>query len=351
MNAPERQRPPAGELYLDHLAHFVPDLGAAAAVWEKLGFAVTPVSAHQASGKPAGTSNRCVMLEEGYLELLAPTMDTPNAQRVRDRMKRFVGVHLACFGTPDAAAEHARLGAHGFEPEPLVSLERKIETGESVRFSVVYVPPGKMAEGRVQYCEHLTPAQVWHVKRARERAGSRARVIAINNAYALAPWADVLYFADLDWWQRHREEPAYRAFQGAKATIEPTGFSVDEAGVYLLHNAGELGLSAAPNALATGGNSGHQALNLAVLAGASRVLLLGYDMGHAGERTHWHRGHPGRTDRAAFGRFRNAAASTVAPLAALGVEVINCSGGALECFPRAPIESVLPDPPGAALSP
>ena len=157
----QRQRPPAGELYLDHLAHFVPDLGAAAAVWEKLGFAVTPISVHNVSGKPAGTSNRCVMLEDGYLELLAPTADTPNAQRVRDRMKRFVGVHLACFGTPDAAAEHARLGAHGFEPEPVVSLERKIETGESVRFSVVYVSPEKMPEGRVQYCEHLTPRQVW----------------------------------------------------------------------------------------------------------------------------------------------------------------------------------------------
>jgi hypothetical protein len=157
----QSQRPPAGELYLDHLAHFVPDLGAAANVFERLGIKVTLESAHQVGGKPAGTSNRCVMLEEGYLELLAPTLDTPNARRVRERMKRFVGVHLACFGTPDATAEHARLAAHGFEPEPLVKLERKIETGESVRFSVVYVPPDKMPEGRVQYCEHLTPRQVW----------------------------------------------------------------------------------------------------------------------------------------------------------------------------------------------
>jgi hypothetical protein len=161
VDVPQRQRPPAGELYLDHVAHFVPDLDAAAAIWEKLGLAVTPVSHHQVAGKPAGSSNRCVMLEEGYVEILAPTMDTPNAQRVRERMKRFVGVHLACFGTPDAAAEHARLAAHGFEPEAVVRLERKIETGEPVRFSVVYVPAGKMAEGRVQYCEHLTPAQVW----------------------------------------------------------------------------------------------------------------------------------------------------------------------------------------------
>ena len=157
----QHQRPPAGELCLDHLAHFVPDLDAAATVWERLGFAVTPVSQHNVAGKPAGTSNRCVMLEQGYIELLAPTMETPNSQRVRERMKRFVGVHLACFGTFDAAAEHARLGAHGFEPEPVVHLQRKIETGDSLGFRVVYVPPGKMPEGRVQYCEHLTPQHVW----------------------------------------------------------------------------------------------------------------------------------------------------------------------------------------------
>ena len=160
MDAAQRQRPPPGDLYLDHLAHFVPDLAAAAAVWEKLGFRVTPLSDHQVSGKPAGTSNRCVMLEEGYLELLAPTLDTPHAQSVRDRMKLFVGVHLACFGTPDAAAEHARLAAHGFEPEPVVNLQRDVEGGKA-RFNVIYVPRDKMPEGRVQYCEHLAPEHVW----------------------------------------------------------------------------------------------------------------------------------------------------------------------------------------------
>lgn len=138
----------------------MPDLGAAAAVWEKLGFAVTPVSHHEVGGKPAGTSNRCVMFEQGYMEILAPTLDTPNAQRVRDRMKRFVGVHLCCFGTPAADAEHARLAAQGFEPEPVVRLERQVGQ-DKVQFKVVYVPPGKMAEARVQYCEHLTPRQVW----------------------------------------------------------------------------------------------------------------------------------------------------------------------------------------------
>jgi hypothetical protein len=189
MNVAERQRPPAGELYLDHLAHFVPDLGAAARVFENVGFAVTPESAHRAQGAPAGTSNRCVMLEDGYLELLAPTLQTPHASRVRERMKLFVGVHLACFGTPDAAAEHRRLAAHGFEPDPLVNLERTVEGGALARFNVIYVPPGKMPEGRVQYVEQLTPQHVWREGFVNPFRLTALYVVADDPVQTAARWA------------------------------------------------------------------------------------------------------------------------------------------------------------------
>ena len=190
MRIAEAQKPAPGELYLDHVAHFVPDLGAAARLAESLGFAVTPESAHRAQGAPAGTSNRCIMLEEGYIEILAPTLDTPNARRVRERMARYDGVHLACFGTPDAEAEHRRLAEHGFEPEPLVDLQRTLETGKRVRFSVVYVPPAKMPEGRIQYCEHLTPAEMW--RKDWVNGGLRldaAYVVADDPAEVAARWA------------------------------------------------------------------------------------------------------------------------------------------------------------------
>ena len=57
---------------VDHVSHFVPDLGTAARALEALGFAVTPESAQQTQDGPAGTSNVCVMLAHGYLEFLAP---------------------------------------------------------------------------------------------------------------------------------------------------------------------------------------------------------------------------------------------------------------------------------------
>ena len=227
MSAADRQRPNPGELCLDHLGHFVPDLDAAAAVWEKLGFAVTPISVHQVGGKPAGTSNRCVMLEEGYLELLSPTMDTPNAQRVRNRMARFVGVHLACFGTPAAEAEHRRLADHGFEPEPLVSLQRTIDTGELARFRVVYVAPDKMPEGRVQYCEHVTPRQVWGEGFVNAFALSAVYVVADDPEEVAARWGR--FSGLLPWLEDgfvRLDTARGRVLIGKRSTIEATlGYS------------------------------------------------------------------------------------------------------------------------------
>jgi hypothetical protein len=133
------------------------------------------------------------MLEQGYVEILAPNnetaADTPNAQRVRERMKRFVGVHLCCFGTPDPVAEHARLEAHGFDPEPLVNLARNLQDGTPVKFNVVYVPPAKMPEGRIQYCEHLTEANLWRKEWVNPRRLEAAFVVADDPVEVAARWA------------------------------------------------------------------------------------------------------------------------------------------------------------------
>lgn len=193
MRAADRQRPPPGRLYLDHVSHFVPDLEAVRMLLETLGFAVTPLSAQVTQDGPAGTSNRCVMLAEGYLEFLTPTMDTANAARMRKSMKRYRGVHLVCFGTPAADEEHFRLGKHGFAPQPIVRLERKVEGGMKARFSVVRAAPGKMPEGRIQYVEHLAPEAIWRPQHLRHRNGvlglAAAYVVVANPVRTAARWA------------------------------------------------------------------------------------------------------------------------------------------------------------------
>jgi hypothetical protein len=188
MNVADCQRPAPGELCVDHVAHFIADLDAAARVFESLGMKVTPVSVHKISGKPGGTSNRCVMFEEGYLEILSPTHDTPTAERVRALMRRYDGVHLVCYGTPDAESEQRRLQAHGYEPLPIEELSRAVEGGMA-RFKVVRPAPEKMPEGRIQYVEHLAPEQIWRPAEVNALRLDEVFVVGNDPIATAARWA------------------------------------------------------------------------------------------------------------------------------------------------------------------
>ncbi len=166
---PDRQHPPAGTLNIDHVAHFVPDIGAASGVLEKLGFRLTPFSLQTQKDEagavvPAGAGNRCAMLEDGYLEFLTPTGDTPIGLQIRAAIAKHTGQHLVAFGTPAAEEDHARLARHGYSPLPLVSLQREVDVAGTLRmarFSVARVPPQSMPEGRVQFVQHHTPECLW----------------------------------------------------------------------------------------------------------------------------------------------------------------------------------------------
>lgn len=188
MNIADTQKPAPGELFVDHVSHFVPDLDAAARIFESLGMKVTATSVQKTPEGPVGASNRCVMLKEGYLELLSPTHDTPAAERMRGLMARYAGVHLVCFGTPDAEGEHRRLRAHGFEPQPLVDLSRAVDGGLA-KFKVVRLAPEKMPEGRIQYVQQLTPEHLWRAGDVNRLRLEEVFVVAKNPVETAARWA------------------------------------------------------------------------------------------------------------------------------------------------------------------
>ena len=173
-----KAKPQRGALFLDHVSHFVEDLKETADLLKRLGFIVTPLSAQRVGGKRAGTSNRCVMLEQGYIELLAPRPDR--------------GLRLACFGTPDAESEHRRLTAHGFKPGALVDLSRKISSARLASFKVVRPDPRAMPEGRIQYVQHLTPQHLWQKQYVNDFRLEGIFVVAANPVKAAARWARFL---------------------------------------------------------------------------------------------------------------------------------------------------------------
>lgn len=190
----------------------------------------------------------------------------------------------------------------------------------------------------------LTAAQV-EACRGREANGQRVRVIAVNNGYQIAPFADVLYFCDDKWWQWHHKHLAQ--WPGLIARLDGGHFDFGDARIKVLRNTGQhKGLCAERNGLNTGQNSGYQAINLAVHLGAALILLLGFDMKGVLEgrsvRTHWHKDHPGGTNASVYDQMRPHFESLVAPLSALGVGIVNCTpGSAIDCFRRGDIHREL----------
>lgn len=167
----------------------------------------------------------------------------------------------------------------------------------------------------------------------------RARVIAVNDAYRLAPWADVLYACDAKWWAWHQGAPD---FAGRRYALEPR--AADWPGVQLVRNTGRHGLELDPSGVRTGGNSGYQAINLAVHLGARQIVLLGYDMQHAADgRSHWFGEHPRAIAASSpYHAFRSAFDTLVEPLRALGIRVVNATRRtALTAFPCVSLEEAL----------
>lgn len=194
----------------------------------------------------------------------------------------------------------------------------------------------------------LTEAQV---ETLREHG---AKAIAVNDAFLWAPWADVCYAADAKWhsWMTlgYRQIPGggrqpidkprlglkaaevverWRTFAGQKCSIDWDGARhADD--VHLLRNRDAdvhgMGLSSDPTKVATGRNSGAQAMNIAVLAGAARILLLGIDGGPNKEgQTHFHGGHPSPSNPLIWDYVRQSFSAMEHELERLGIKVINCS--------------------------
>ncbi len=104
------------------------------------------------------------------------------------------------------------------------------------------------------------------------------------------------------------------------------------------------GLSTHPNRIRQGGNSGYQAVGLARLFGAARVILLGYDMQMTGQRTHWHGDHRNlgnpTQDRLKVWRKRFAEMAEQAD-----IEILNATRvSALNCFRKVDLIESLAEP-------
>lgn len=146
---------------------------------------------------------------------------------------------------------------------------------------------------------------------------------------------------DEEWWERHGKE-VVRTFQGESFSVST--LPRDKFGVTYLNPIIRDEPSLDWESPSYGADSGQFAIQIAVLMGCKRILLLGYDMGDGpkGER-HWFGDHPkGLRNTSPYYLFLEKYGKAAPWFPANGIEVINCSRRTqLECFPRARLEDTL----------
>jgi len=168
-------------------------------------------------------------------------------------------------------------------------------------------------------------------------------VIVTNEAFQMFPDAQALVFVDIGWWQNRKDE-VLSTFKGTIIGRGPysTMYRQDRI-INVAFRSGDF-WSEDPRQLG-GRNSGLAAMNAAVLMGAKRVFLLGFDMKPIGDRNNYHNLHPtsqGRNLHRYINIFLPEMIKASKRIETLGHVVINCTpDSALDCFPERELEWVL----------
>lgn len=180
-------------------------------------------------------------------------------------------------------------------------------------------------------------------------------VVAVNDAHQLLPFARVLYACDNRWWLHHEGAPDFAGEKWSSHGCQNENNKIETAkkyGLNLIKGLVGEGFSADPSRIHYGSNSGFQAVNLAMhfMGHRGRIALVGFDMRAPDGKRHFFGDHPAPLHRAkdaselnryfkGFTKEFDRAAKLLRP----GIEIVNCTpGSALECFPKARLEDVLP---------
>lgn len=129
----------------------------------------------------------------------------------------------------------------------------------------------------------------------------------------------------MEWWRAHGGVPQ---FSGTKIGLKSPGLHPD----WNVHQvetvrAEDRILTERFGVIGWGGNSGFHAINLAVQFGASRIILVGYDM-CLDHGVHWHGRHGGGLNNPTnlnVARWRRCIDGAAGFLEKIGVEVLNAS--------------------------
>lgn len=167
------------------------------------------------------------------------------------------------------------------------------------------------------------------------------RVAVVGQNVDLYPYADVVYSCDENWWVHRKGLPE---FHGLKITAARNAAHKYPT-LKKIEVKNENKIFTKPKFVGSGGNSGFQLFNLVIQFGASRIVLLGFDMDPT-RPLHWYGKNTWRDasnpNRGSFDRWRASLDGVAEAVRDLGVEVVNAGmGSTLTAFPKIPMREAL----------
>lgn len=165
---------------IDHLLTYVKDLDAAAALFRRMGFTLSPISRIE----PMGISNHLVLMHPrtagfaNYIELMASHDRTQLPPAMARTLSGEAGIKSMVLGARDAQAAHGVIAGAGFDVAPPVHVRREwvVAPGESVfpEFDVILPVDTPLAFNACRYYDvslYLRPAWLSHANTARGLSG------------------------------------------------------------------------------------------------------------------------------------------------------------------------------------
>lgn len=152
------------ETWLDHVGFIVRDLDATCDFLAQLGFTQTARANHTRTNErgqlvSAGSSQRSIMLRNGYVELMQITDPTAGHQLASAPSVRF-GLHIFAFGTRNATLCHSLCVPNGIRAGPVLNWARPVnEVGVQGLAQFAYFGDAWTASDPAYLCwvEHRTP--------------------------------------------------------------------------------------------------------------------------------------------------------------------------------------------------
>jgi len=124
------------------------------------------------------------------------------------------------------------------------------------------------------------------------------KTIGCNDAYQLgANICKVCLFGDTKWWLAHAEK--LKSYRGVVYGIAPLNVEYPDYVQCIKRYASGL----ETKGLGWNGNTGFAAVNLAILMGAARIYLLGFDMKQVGGEGNWHPNNLDNNNQEIYNKF------------------------------------------------